>query len=58
MTEFKSSISKAFKNMTFFDYLYIVNRKPNHKGDKEHYPNFITEIAGSNTQYLSKLDED
>lgn len=27
LTEFKSSINKAFKNITFFDYLYFINRK-------------------------------
>ena len=58
MAEFKSSINKAFKNITFFDYLYFINKK-NMPSRVEHaYPNYLEEIAASNAQYLLKLEED
>ena len=58
MVEFKSSINKSFKHVSFFDYLYFVNRK-GHKGDKDsNYPTYIEDIAKANTNFLAKIDED
>ena len=60
LTEFKSSINKAFKNITFFDYLYFINRKstPSKPEKDVNYPSYMVDIAASNSNYLSKIDED
>ena len=57
MAEFKSSINKSLKHISFFDYLYFINKKGN-KGDREGYPQYINDIALGNTNFLTRIDED
>ena len=58
LSEFKSSISKAFKNISFFDYLYFINRKAAPAREQSPYPRNVLDIAASNPAFLLKLEED
>jgi hypothetical protein len=58
LAEFKSSINKSFKHVSFFDYLYFINRRPSESKKEVNYPNYIVEIAKANTNFLAKIDED
>jgi hypothetical protein len=58
LAEFKSSISKAFKNISYFDYLYFINRKAIPPRETNPYPQFISTIAAANSAFLLKLEDD
>lgn len=57
LSEFKSSISKAFKNISYFDYLYFINKKAIPPREINPYPPYINAIAAANSAFLLKLEE-